>query len=259
MFMVIEFVVAVSALAYGIWLIPIYMGLSNEMRMLWRFTVHPIYWEAIVKLAARHLLISKAGDKLSVLDTLAMAHAQSHLIIMQASMVTTVNTFLNTLTTILTVHVGRVFWRSTDVARTRIFYRLFLRFVATTEDKKDVPHTEKGYLEVYKYLLAVETMTEILLENSAVMFLSTTGLLFRNYTNAFWFNQSEIVFEWYHAPLVVTIQIVGAFIFDLITIYINSRYTIGYRNGSNIPLLRSWREIWAYKWRFIGFSGTVFL
>ncbi|TPX66500.1 hypothetical protein SpCBS45565_g04412 [Spizellomyces sp. 'palustris'] len=259
MFMVIEFVVAVSALAYGIWFIPIYMGLSNEMRMLWRFTVHPIYWEAIVKLAARHLLISKAGDKLSVLDTLAMAHAQSHLIIMQASMVTTVNTLLNTLTTILTVHVGRFFWRSTDVARTRIFYRLFRRFITTTEDKKDVSNTEIGYLEVYKYLLAIETMTEILLENSAVMFLSTTGLLFRNYTNAFWFNQSEIAFEWYHAPLVVTIQIVGAFIFDLLTIYVNSRYTIGYRNGSNMPLLCSWREIWAYKWRFIGFSAYSLL
>ncbi|KAJ3294330.1 HisKA [Borealophlyctis nickersoniae] len=150
-FCVIECLVAAAAIIYAVWLMPIYSSLDENFKVAWRMTIHPLYWESMIKIGTRRLLMLKAGPRLSAADTLTMAHAQLHLIIMQASMVAALSTLQEMCVTLLLIHSGRLFWRSTCLLREIQFVRLWNRIVkGRWEDAEEV------YIDTMRYLLAIE-------------------------------------------------------------------------------------------------------
>ncbi|RKO94131.1 hypothetical protein BDK51DRAFT_29061 [Blyttiomyces helicus] len=110
-----ELLVAGLALIYGYVLMPIYAWLSYPYQLLWRLTVHPIFWEFGVKFAAKQYLVSQ-GDP-TVINTLLMAHAQIHAVIMQETMIVGLNSLIEVLWTVSIIQLGRVLWRSTTMHR----------------------------------------------------------------------------------------------------------------------------------------------
>ncbi|RKO84200.1 hypothetical protein BDK51DRAFT_49357 [Blyttiomyces helicus] len=54
--------VAATALVYADLLLPIYGWLSDQNKIIWRLSLHPFYWEMIVKFVARRILVTKVGQ-----------------------------------------------------------------------------------------------------------------------------------------------------------------------------------------------------
>lgn len=73
-----EMFVTGLAIAYGVILMPIYRHLDDTYKIIWRLTVHPLYWEIVVKALSRQILLKKAGEKLNVLHSLLMVHGIYH-------------------------------------------------------------------------------------------------------------------------------------------------------------------------------------
>jgi hypothetical protein len=75
--MLSEMFVTVLAMSYGVILLPIYKHLSDEHKIIWRLTLHPFYWEIMMKALSRKILLRKAGERLNVLHSLLMVHSKS--------------------------------------------------------------------------------------------------------------------------------------------------------------------------------------
>ncbi|KAJ3292678.1 hypothetical protein HK104_005119 [Borealophlyctis nickersoniae] len=238
-FSIIEAMVAVAAVAYGIFIMPIYSWLPHTWKLVWRFTAHPIYWEFFVKLATRRLVIAKAGSSLSSIDAIAMAHAQSHVTVMQASLVAGMEDLNELVITLVTIHAVRLVIRLTTIYHEKYLDAFFDWLFSRTPD----PEAEERRLESARYLLAIEIQTEIILENGAVYFTSTLAQLFAEYGAMFSmtlpFNKSySTEYNFY----TVLIQLAFAIVFDVIGMYVNQRW------ACRLPYVRTWREVCTWKW-----------
>jgi hypothetical protein len=79
LFLATETIVSAVALLYGMFLMQVYVSLDDDKKMLWRLTVHPLYFELLMMLPVRYLVkkqLGANGKELSVVQTLAIVHAQ---------------------------------------------------------------------------------------------------------------------------------------------------------------------------------------
>ncbi|KAJ3050977.1 hypothetical protein HK097_008054 [Rhizophlyctis rosea] len=186
-FSIIECWVSVAAIFYGIWCMPVFMYLPENYKVIWRFTVHPVYWSLLVKWATRRLLVARAGTHLNAIDTLSMSHAQTHIAVMQVSIVAGLESLRDLITSVVIVSLTRLITRSTKPLQfhatkwTRDWFQYKLARLPELRTPQSKAAREKMDMEVDRYLMAIETQTEIILENSAVLFASTLALLFLNY------------------------------------------------------------------------------
>ncbi|KAJ3026907.1 hypothetical protein HDV00_011525, partial [Rhizophlyctis rosea] len=255
-FSIIECYVSVAAIFYGIIMMPVFSSLDENYKLVWRFTVHPIYWSMLVKYATRRLLVARSGTHLCAIDTLSMAHAQTHIAVMQVSVVAGLASLKDLFTSVVVVSFTRLIGRSTKPTQFHAsrwardwFTRRLTREVAELRTPAIKAAKLKVEMEVDRYLMAIETQTEIILENSAVLFASTLALLFLNYGDLFSMtmpNSDDVGTG--HVVWTVLIQLVFNVVVDIASIYFNSRW------ASKLPFQRTWREMWKHKKRFFGFQ-----
>ncbi|EGG23556.1 putative transmembrane protein [Cavenderia fasciculata] len=231
-----ELLVSACALAYGMFLIQLYSNFSNVSKIAWRLLVHPIYFEIFMMIPVR-LLVTKQMERkgVNIMHSLAVVHAQAHISTLGRMMISTINQTEFTIVSVLLLNIGKLVFRSSVQLRDRL---------ASNMISKITHHEHK---ESKKFVRAVGMYTEMIMENSSIpasaftmwVFYDNRGLFFFPYPDGGTFTLGE-------AALNSFIQLIGAFVFDIITLWINERYF-------GLPLERAWkkmRENWA---PFFGF------
>eukprot|EP01133_Synstelium_polycarpum_P007467 gene7467-8736_t len=231
-----EVLVSATALVYGMFLINVYSGFSNYLKVAWRLVVHPIYFEIFMMIPVR-LLVTKQSEKkgVNIMHNLAVVHSQAHISTLGRMMISTIGDTKFTIISVILLNMGKLIFRSSVQIRDKYASKVVSKFIG---------HEHK---ESKKFVRAVGLYTELIMENASIpssafamwIFYDSRALFFLPYPPGGSFTLAD-------ATINVVIQLVVAFPFDILTIWLNERHF-------NLPMERAWlrmREKW---FKFFGF------
>ncbi|KAJ3016474.1 hypothetical protein HKX48_004014 [Thoreauomyces humboldtii] len=229
-FTVSEGIVAVSAVVYGIWLMPVYASLSTTGKLFWRALFHPLYFELLC-MTPCHLLIAYRTKRrwIDVLQTLTIAHGQAHMSTMATAMLTELGSWQEVLLGAFVHNLARYASRQTVLLRDRFVCHLF-----------KVPFD----VNQQKYLRSMELQIEVVMDTSANLFAPYMVYAFLGLQNTFMLG--------YAADNMTTDTLIEAIVFsvgvgtlfDLVYMFTNTNHL------QHLPLLKVWGETKPYRFRF---------
>eukprot|EP01132_Coremiostelium_polycephalum_P005677 gene5677-7065_t len=231
-----ELLVSATALAYGMFMIQLYSGFSEINKVVWRLIIHPIYFEILMMIPVRMLVTRQMEKKgVSIMHSLAVVHAQAHISTLGRMMISTINDVEFTVVSVLLLNIGKLVFRSSvqirDKAAGKVLNRVF--------------HTD--HKESKKFVRAVGLYTEMIMENTSIPASAFTMWAFYNVRGLFFFPYpSGGSFTLSDATINAVIQLGIAFVFDILTLYINEKYF-------KLPLERAWKKMKENWLPFFGF------
>ncbi|KAM9962286.1 hypothetical protein ACTFIR_005189 [Dictyostelium discoideum] len=230
--------VSATALIYGMFLIQLYGNFSNYGRMAWRLLVHPVYFEFLMMVPVRMLVTNQMEvHGVSIMSSLAITHALSHVATLGKIMLSTINQTELTIISVLLLNLGKLVFRSTVQLRDDAINNLGFRLFGIKVTHKE----SKGFVR------AVNIYTEMIMENASIpasaytlwAFYKFRGIFFLPYPDGGEFTLGE-------ATVNVVIQLSFGLVFDALTLFINERYF-------NYPLERAWKKMKENWLSFFGF------
>lgn len=209
MFVTSELFVIASALGYAFFLFPIYTQLSSDIyRGLWRFFLHPIWFELTMLLPQRVIALKEIPNGQTAFRIVPVMHSLFHNATMGWMLVNTIRDTYTMITVTLLSNLQELVLRSTAYKRDAIALR-FLYKQSPTQ-----------ICSLYASLLNIQIILEIV----AIIISPIIMLAFRDYT---------FIFSWYSASnssgfamiiQITVFQLFCEFVTDIICILIESKF-----------------------------------
>ncbi|RKO91003.1 hypothetical protein BDK51DRAFT_33421 [Blyttiomyces helicus] len=308
-FMVSEMVITICAIAYGSSLIPIYVSLSVGFTLpvpsWWKLVVvfqdtlfvddifqlflHPAFChtddkQVLMEAVPASTLVGKIlarKQKITVPDTLLMAHSQVHAVIYQTQMVASLGSLVEVFYSVLAIHMSRMVWRSVMYHDSvlRVYTRHLLRKGAEEEEVKENmvkakvrskcpmssrfagPETQQGppianltlpCHGLFRFTCGLNAQKyEIIMENTSIIIALMMWVFF--YPMRDIFALSPMVDIMKAGPLAssIAIQLGVASLFDVATRILNQYH------GSRLPFQEVWKGLVQYRWRVVTIVGGL--
>ncbi|KXS08933.1 hypothetical protein M427DRAFT_266814 [Gonapodya prolifera JEL478] len=279
-FVLAECLVAISALVYCVFLLPIYASLEVQWQIIWRLAVHPAYFELLVFAPLRAWSHRHLTRKIGVLPVLVLAHAQLHKVVSGMMAITSITSFDAMLFSVIGVSVFKFFWRSTIIYRGVFVNSAAERVLnlnhlseSTSATRNSSRHAStngavsnnnatsvvenievdvvvEDRYEAVKFMVATELSYEMILETAAVIFTPILNSWMRPHREVFAFHGLDsTVPVW---QLILT-QLVCFLISDHLFLQMSTNYF------SKLPFQLCWKNIRKHRFRIHNFLiyGTV--
>eukprot|EP00741_Cyanophora_paradoxa_P016850 tig00020943_g16274.t1 len=105
----VELLTSGVVLAYALFVVPVYATVfSDGAKLAWRLAVHPLFFEVCTMLPVRRLVIANMQGEPSVVRSLAIVHAQSHVSTLGRIMIADMSTGAASLAAIVSVSAIKV-------------------------------------------------------------------------------------------------------------------------------------------------------
>jgi len=232
-------IVSASALLYVMGLMPLYIKLSPEYRVLWRVFAHSAYFEIVMMVPVRYFVSKQLRDN-DVLKALAVVHAQAHVSSIGRLMLSGVGDLQLVTVTILLVNFGRFLFRSTGLMRDRLMNAVMRR-----NKVADAEEAEEAF-RYTQFVRAVSLHVDIIMENSTILLAAFTLYAFQDSQIFFMLPFSATKLTFFMALASAFIQYAIGSMFDYAALYTGARFF-------HMPIAESWEQMKKASGRFFGF------
>lgn len=104
------FVTAVTMI-YGMFILMYYGTMSNIVKVIWRLSLHPIYFEFLVMIPSRMLVKQNIQARGSILSTLLIVHSHSHIFSLGRLMIANIDDLTLTIGSTVALNIGKLILR----------------------------------------------------------------------------------------------------------------------------------------------------
>jgi len=250
-----ELIVTGTTMIYGMFILAYYGMMSTVVKLAWRLTVHPIFFEFLVMVPARVIVKKKVSLRTSILSTLLIVHGHSHVYSLGRIMLANINVMALNVGATVALNIGKL------VLRLSLNYRDECLAKAASVLKNAVFHNSPSSdtqpplttqeCEDKAMIRAIGIISECIFENIAI--LSSPVLLYVFQTQKYFFSfPYEGLFTLEYAIMTISIQLSIGVVFDVFSIVL-------IESKCDLPIGHVWTLLLKEKIRYFGFLIYVML
>jgi len=273
-----EFIVSAVSLSYAMFMMRALLRLENDYwKLIWRMLIYPVYFECLVMIPVRLFIRGRLSNEMNVMKVMAVVHAQCHISTMGKILSMSFNSYYLLFLSALLLNFGKFFGRSSIGIRDNIVKKcllvLFSRCKSSSRET-DLPATDipldkmeikraipegdaspvypnsrtsrERKINTTNLVNNVLIFTEIFADNSSVVMAAFCIKMFYPIRSVFMFPFPDKPLIDQDIVILITIQLITAIPFDILTIYINEFYF-------KKELFATWKVIMKQKYRYYGF------